>query len=176
MLKVLLPAVLFLNFFCKTVQTPSDWDNVQYIFESGPVSPKYQYDYTIQINKNLEGTLLYSYGAERDKSLSYHFTISKENAEMISKYISAMKLMSDAIPELPEDKRPIGGSLQKVRIVEDITDPNADRPPKVYETPYFPSEEYKTDLTKMYNYILSLVPKSYFDDASSKREEYINSN
>ena len=173
MLKALLPALLFLNLFCNTAQSPVYWSSVEYIFESGPVSPKYQYSYTVNINKNNEGIFRYTYGTE---TLTYNFKVTKENTSGITKFISDLKLMEEAIPELPERKHPIGGSLRKLKIVEDMQNPDEDRPPKVYETPYFPDEEHLSALSRMYDFIYNLVPQNIRDEASSKRDAYINAN
>ena len=174
MFKVLLPALLLVNLFCKTAQAPVYWDHIEYMFQSGPVSPKYQYNYSVIINNHMDGIFEYTYGWENPVTLSYKFRVTKDKISAISKYISTMNLMGEQIPETPDAKKPIGGSLRNIKIVEEMQNPNEDRPPKVYETPYFPAEEYRADLNKMYDYIDSLVPKYMRDEAASKREAYLN--
>ena len=64
-------------------------------------------------------------------------------------------------------------SVRKMKSEEYVLNPNEDRPPKVYETPYFPDDEHREGLNKMYDYIENLVPKEYKDEATLKRDEYL---
>jgi len=162
-----------LNFNCSSVKTTNNWEILNYEYSSGPISPKYQYNYQIVINSNRNCEFLYSFPMEESKKLVYKFTITEEQMKKLNEVIKKSKVLEIQIPKLPEEKIPIGGSIERVKIIVPNPDPNLDQPPKVYESPYFPDEKYKDDLINLYKFIKSLVPEKYKKDAEQQREKFI---
>jgi hypothetical protein len=151
------------------------WSSVTYMFETGPIQPKYQYNYNVTINNNGDGGVVCFIGADpSNSSLTYDFKISKDSLKYLTEAIKKSKILVDNIDELPEGKRPIGGHLEKVRVVIANDNPNLDQPPRGKESPYFPNEKYRLGLYGLYETILSYVPETIWDDFNAKKEEYQN--
>lgn len=165
--------LIVLNFNCSSVKTTNNWDVLTYEYESGPLPPKYQYSYKIIINSNGSGEYIFTFPMEGTKTLEYKFNITKEQMKGLNEAIAKSKILEIQIPKLPEDKTPIGGDLEKVKIIVPNPNPNLDQPPKVYESPYFPEEKYKSDLDNLYTFIKSLVPENFKKEAQQKHEEFI---
>ncbi|MCX7832661.1 MAG: hypothetical protein N2490_00405 [Ignavibacteria bacterium] len=169
---ILIPLFL-MNFNCSSVKTTNNWDVLTYEYESGPLPPKYQYSYKIIINSNGNCEYIYTFPMEGTKTFEYKFSITSEQMKKLNESIAKSKILEINIPTLPEGKRPIGGDLEKVKIIVPNPNPNLDQPPKVYESPYFPEEKYKKDLEELYSYIKSLVPETYKKETKQKHEEFI---
>jgi hypothetical protein len=143
------------------------------MYDSGPLPPKYQYNYTVTLNTNCEGGLVAFIGADpSNPSLTYEFKFSKDSIKILDKAIKESKILEEMIESLPEGKHPIGGHLEKVRVVLFEDNPNLDRPPRVKESPYFPAEKYKAGLQKLYETIAAFVPQKIWDDYEKKKQEY----
>jgi hypothetical protein len=170
----LLLLIITAGFNCSSLKQSADWSVVNLMYESGPVPPQYQYSYSVIINSDKTGEYLYSFPMGDEKKFQYKFSISSEQLKGLNSAIVKSKVMEVDIPKLPEEKVPIGGSLTRVLITVVNPDPGLDQPPRVYESPYFPTEEYKDNLETMYNYIGNLVPKDIVKKASDERENFLN--
>lgn len=171
---LLLLLIITAGFNCSSSKQSADWSVVNLMYESGPIPPQYQYSYTVIINSDKTGEYLYSFPMGDEKKLQYKFSISSEQMKGLYSAIEKSKVMEVNIPKLSEEKVPIGGSLSRVLITVVNPDPGLDQPPKVYESPYFPAEEYKENLESLYNYIENLVPKEIVKKASDERENFLN--
>ena len=172
---ILIFLFVLLGVTCSKSQVDSGkWVSVSLMFESGPVSPIWQYNYTVIITNDGVGQLNYTFDARRDNNLVYKFDVTKEQISSLNEKLTKSKVLESKIPEVSENKQPIGGSLRKVRIVFETTDPNADRPPKMIESPYFPEQDYLKDLNELYDFMQKLVPENDWKDAESKRTDNIN--
>lgn len=158
---------------CSTSQTNYEWSSLSYIYDSGPLPPRYQYNYTVTLNTNCEGGVVAFLGGDpSNTSLTYEFKFSKDSLIILDNAVKKSKILKEEIEKIPEDKHPIGGSLEKVRVVIFEDNPNLDRPPRVKESPYFPAEKYKSGLQKLYETIKTFVPKKIWDDFEKKKQEY----
>lgn len=158
---------------CTVSQTNYEWSSLSYMYDSGPIPPKYQYNYTITLNTNCEGGVVAFLGGDpSNTSITYEFKFSKDSLIILDKAVKKSKILDEEIEKIPEEMHPIGGSLEKVRVVLFDDNPNLDRPPRVRESPYFPVDKYKPGLEKLYKTIVSFVPKNIWDDFNVKRKEY----
>ena len=158
---------------CSVSQDEVKWSSVNYMFESGPLPPIYQYSYSVTINRNCDGGMVGFIGSDpSNPSLTYEFKVSKDSLKFLNDAIKNSKILIEDIAELPEGKRPVGGHLEKVRIIIENDNPNLDQPPRVKESPFFPVEKYQKGLNNLYETILSFVPKNVWDDFNAKKEEY----
>ena len=177
MYKIFFSFLSLLIISCAGSQNVPKWSSVSLMYESGPLPPKYQYSYTVTINNNGDGGVVCFVGADpSNSSLTYDFKCSPENIKKIGEAIKTSKILEDNIPEMPEGKRPIGGHLEKVRVILVNENPNLDQPPKVKESPYFPDEKYRANLNSLYEIIQKLVPQNIWDDIEKKKSEYQNKN
>lgn len=162
------------GFHCSSSEQSSEWSVVNLVYESGPLPPQYQYSYSVIINSDKTCEYLFSYPMGDEKKLQYKFSITREQMKGLNSAIEKSGIIGIKIPELPEDKVPIGGSLTRVIITVVNPDPGLDQPPKVYVSPYFPTEDYKENLDALYKYINNLVPKDFVKKTSEERDNYIN--
>lgn len=175
--KIIISFVLFLLISCAGSKSGPKWSSVSLMYESGPLPPKYQYSYTVTVNTNGDGGMVGFIGADAsNSSLTYDFKCNADCIKKISDAIKNSKLLEEDIAVLPEGKRPIGGHLEKVRVVLENENPNLDQPPKVKESPYFPDEKYRSGLNSLYETIQKMVPASVWDDFEKKKSEFQNKN
>ncbi|MFA7359521.1 MAG: hypothetical protein WC139_00645 [Candidatus Kapaibacterium sp.] len=155
----------------------NEWSAIQYFYNSGPLPPPYHYSFDININNNGESSLNYRLGYDEQKPpINYTFNITKENLKLLSGKIKASELASGKIEAVPENQHPVGGSLERVRLVITKAEPDLDQPPKAFESPYFPTEKYKKNLEELYSFINKLVPDSVWSDVKAKKSEYESKN
>jgi hypothetical protein len=177
MKKIILCCLLFVMASCTSSQVEEKWSSVSYMFESGPLPPKYQYSYSITINNNCDGNLVAFIGADASNpSITYEFKIPKDSLKFLNDAVKESKILTDVIGEEPEGKRPVGGHSEKVRVIIENNNPNLDQPPRVKESPYFPVKKYRLGLYSLYETIQSYVPENIWDDFNAKKEEYQNNN
>lgn len=173
MRNIILCCLLFVLASCSSSQVEDKWSSVHYMFESGPLPPKYQYSYTVTINSNCDGAIVAFIGADASNpSLTYEFKIPKDSIIYLTDAIKKSKILTEDIEELPEGKRPVGGHLEKVRVIIAEDNPLLDRAPRMKESPYFPVEKYRAGLNNLYETIISFVPESIWEDFNTKKEEY----
>jgi hypothetical protein len=171
--KLLLFIIALMFYSCSTSQSSYEWSSLSYMYESGPLPPKYQYNYTITLNTNFEGGMVAFVGADpSNPSLTYDFKISKDNLKSLDEAVKKSKILEDVIESIPEGSQPIGGHLEKIRVILYDDNPNLDRPPRVKESPYFPVEKYKNGLQKLYETVKAFVPKKVWDNFEAKKQEY----
>jgi hypothetical protein len=173
MKKITLILIFFLSVSCSKSQDNQTkiWSTITYNFFSGPLPPQYQNKYSVVINEDKNGYFSYSIGIDsNENSTSKIFTVTDDNIAMITQLVNESGLLEGKIISLPEHKHPIGGSLRSISVVLKQTDPNLDQPPPVYIAPYFPVEEYKEKLEKLYDYIYMLVPQEFRDEYIKKRD------
>ena len=159
---------------CSSSQQYSEWSVVQLNYESGPIAPEYQYSYSVIINWNKTCEYLFTFPMGGEKKLQYQFTVNKEQFKGLQEAIEKSKLIGKDIPKLKDEEIPIGGSLTNAKVVVVDPDPNSDKPPKVYESPYFPAKEYRENLEALYKYINELVPKNIIEKAETEHRNYLN--
>ncbi len=173
MYKLFFSLLLLVFASCSTSQTGIQWSSLSYMYESGPLPPKYQYSYTVTLNTKCEGIVVAFIGADpSNPSLTYEFKFSKDSIDILDKAVKESKILEEDIEKLPEGEHPIGGPLEKIRVVLVEDNPNLDRPPRVKESPYFPVEKYKAGLQKLYETVVIFVPKKIWDDFEAKKQEY----
>lgn len=151
----------------------NEWSAIQYFYNSGPLPPPYHYNYEVTINNDGASSLNYRLGYdEQNPYLNYSFILSKENMKVLSDKISLSQLSTGKIESEPENHHPVGGSLEKARLIITKANPDLDQPPKAFESPYFPTEKYKKNLEELYSLINKLVPDSIWSDVKAKKSEY----
>jgi len=164
--------VFMVGFSCGNAQEINrNWEILDYSFRSGPVSPEYQYGYRIIIN--YDRSCFMQYSIRGSGNLEYTFSITEEQMEMLNGKLNGSRIFDDDIPSLTMEEIPDGGSTETVSITVPNPDPDLDQPPRVYSSPVYPKEPYKTNLDKLYSYINELVPENIKAEAESKRLNYI---
>lgn len=168
--------IIFLCFilfaFNSSVCTQTQWDEVIYHYQEGTVPPPYFYSYDITINATGTGTLVYSPNYGNDTTWVYNLTISESDMNKLNEAITSSNILNEKIPELPNDKIPVGGPLQNISL-QLQQDPNLDQTPPKIVTPYFPEESYTETLMGIYSVIKKMVPENVWNDINGRKAEYI---
>lgn len=149
-----------------------EWTTAEYFYRTGSVPPPYHYEYDVIINSNGESSVVLRLGYSNEPSGTYSFQLSEEDITALTKCMGKSGLFDNTINSLPENEIPIGGSTNKIRVTYVNPDPNLDQPPRVYDVPYFPEEQYQAGLNKLYEKIRSLVPQSIWSDINNKTREH----
>jgi hypothetical protein len=152
--------------------TPVDWSSCKYFYSRGPLPPPYHYSFEIAVNRDGTGALNYNLGYGDNAPLNYTFIVSPEDLKLLSEKICKSKIASDKVAPVPENEHPIGGPTEYAQVVVTNPNPDLDQPPKVYQSPVFPKEEFKGDLKELYEFIQKLVPDDVWFDVNGKQTEY----
>jgi hypothetical protein len=169
---IFLIMIFAVGFSCgNTQEINRNWEILDYSFSSGPVSPEYQYGYRIIIN--YDRSCFIQYFIPGSDNFEYTFSIINEQMEMLNIKLNECRIFDDDIPSLALEEIPDGGSNETVSITVPNPDPNLDQPPRVFSSPVYPQEPYKTNLDKLYSYINELVPENIKAEAESKRLDII---
>jgi len=171
-MKILLSLILFafLTSGCASSKKEDRWTYLQYDFTTGPISPEYYYEYSINIETNGKGAFTYKAGGE---TYNYTFNVTQTQLAKLTDAIEKSKILDETIKD---GETLIGGPTKKLKVFYVNPDPNSDQPPKIYETPYFIPKEYAVNIQKLYELIVSTVPQDLFKDAQKKAEDLRNKN
>lgn len=167
-------AILILSFCCSKSQNLIDsayqWSSVSLLYHSGPIPPPYQYEYTLTITTEGRGILVYSYGVN-NPSVTYEFNVPADTLSKINDGINAIGLLENDIEPSPET--PIGGSTSIIRVVIPDNDPMLDRPPRLKQTPPFPSISKKDEIERLSDLLRRQVPEEKWRELYKMREQQI---
>ncbi len=153
----------------------NEWSSLIYSHNSGPLPPKYHFNYNISINADGSAISDYQFGYDKSvKTLNHSFKLSEDDILKLNVLLKESKIFDGTIKSLPENMHPIGGSISNIKVMYVNPDPNLDQPPKMYESPSFPEQEFKEGLENLYSFIEKLMPQSALDEIKEKKEEYEN--
>jgi hypothetical protein len=152
-----------------SVLSQSEWNELFFHYQTGTVPPPYYFSYDITAAPSGLLTLAYHTGYQTDSTWTYKLNIPAESFADLNKAIKESGVLTETIPELPQEHRPIGGALQHVMIILQ-QDPTLDQLPQRVTTPDFPEEAYKEKLNTLYEQIKKLVPASTWDEIAAKKE------
>lgn len=175
---ILLLLVFSILASCSNSQQNADssWTSIQYSYSSGPLPPPYHYSYDITVNSDCTASLNYLLGYEESQPLNYNFKVTIDKIKLLNDKITASQIATGKIEAVPENKHPVGGSLEKVKLIVTKSNPDLDQPPKAFESPYFPVEKYKNNLEELYTFIKSLVPENIWNEVKAKKSDFESKN
>jgi len=170
---VVLLLIVFTSCSKSQDSTKATWSSVQYYYTRGPLPPPYHFSFDLTVNGDGTGILIYRLGYDASSEpLVYNFTVNPDELSTLNCKVKNSKLLTGKVEAVPENKHPIGGPTERVRIIIPNPNPDLDQPPRVIESPYFPLDEYKQDLQELYEYIKKLVPEKTWFDINGKQTEY----
>lgn len=174
----LLIMLLPVSYSCSSKNVTSDdpkWTIIQYYFQTGTVPPPYYYSYSILINTDKKVILKYIAGYLQDdtNTFNYELTLTNDQLKTLNDEIEKSEVIEGDIKSLPQDRTPVGGSNNSLRITFVNPNPNLDQPPRIKDITPFPEKQWVEKLDNLYKYIKELVPKANWDDAAKRRDEYM---
>ncbi|MBM4157933.1 MAG: hypothetical protein FJ216_04030 [Ignavibacteria bacterium] len=171
---LLIAVAIAFNISCSQDKDESiKWKSLEYSYYAGSVPPPYHYEYTVTLERELKGTIKYVLGySEKDVPVyKFNFEFSEEQLNKLNEALESSKVFSEKIAQLPNDKIPIGGSTEHLKIYISSDDEEG----KIIAIPSFPQEEYKEGIKNLYDVIKKIVPEDIRKDLEQKKEDYINS-
>ncbi len=140
----------------------SKWSTISYSTTSGPISPEYQYNYSIVINNNGSAKLIYTKSSSTNE---FDFTITKSKLKSLNGYLIRSKVLGLNAEDFKiEKKNPLGGPERSMSITM-WQSPELDSHPPVVEIPTQIKKKYSENVFKLYGYIERLVPESVWKKA-----------
>ena len=161
--KLLSLAVLL--FFCSSAFSQSDkWASISYTYSKGPVSPEYQFNFTITIDNAGVGILSYSKSSITN---NYDFSLGKKGMKKLNSALSKSKVFSVNADSMKADNSIIGGPTKNLSVTM-WQEPNLDQRPTVIQIPDHVKEKYSANLNDLYNVIENLVPNKVWNKATAQ--------
>lgn len=145
--------LLILILFCSAslFAQNNTWNSVAYTYSKGPVSPEYQYSYTITIYNDGNGSMVYRKGQD---SSSNDFRISKKQKKSLNKALNSSNVFAVTPEQMKSETTTVGGPSKSIIITTtDIDNAQITVPSQV-------KPEYAEGIDELYNEIENLVPAS----------------
>lgn len=151
--------IAFLLFLSSSAwsQTPA-WSTLEYYHSNGPVSPEYQYNYSVIINEDGFSKLVYT-NKEGTKEYEFNIPNNKKGMKKLDQALKSSKVFDMNADEMKSDDMLIGGRISKLSITL-WQDPMLDQPPQKIEIPSNVKQECQESIDNLYSTIMSLVPDS----------------
>jgi len=157
------------------VSEQNDWTKIQYYFNVGSLPPPYHYNYTITINSDGAGELVYMMGYTKteNNTLTYPFKLTDAELKKLNKAVKKSDILNLEIKERPGEEIPDGGHSESLQIfgLSSNTDTAV-----IKSIPSYPEIKYDKILGKLYKTIQKCVPEEIWKDANDKRIQVIEKN
>jgi len=137
------------------------WSSISYTYSKGPVSPEYQYNYTIDINPDGEGKLIYTKSA---KTSEFDFKVGKKGRKKLNSALNKSKVFTVSPEEMKSKDMMMGGPERSITITK-WQSPMLDSRPEVIIVPSQVNDTYLMGVNNLYDTIENLVPNSVWDKA-----------
>ncbi len=156
---IILSAIAFLLFLSSSAWSQTaEWSTLEYYHSNGPVSPEYQYNYSVIINDDGSSRLIYT-NQEGTKEYEFNIPNNKNGMKKLNKALKSSKVFDVNTDEMKSDDMLIGGRTNKLSITL-WQDPMLDQPPQKIEIPSNVKEECQEGIDNLYSTIMDLVPDS----------------
>ncbi|MDZ4711935.1 MAG: hypothetical protein SGI89_06365 [bacterium] len=140
-------------------QTNSNWSNVMYKYYTGPVSPEFQYNYEVQINKDGSGSLAYT---KAGNTATYDFNIGRRGKKKLNRTLKGSKVFQVPESSLQSDSKLMGGP-ERNAVITMWQSPDLDQKPQMINVPGNVTQEYQQGVYDLFDVIENLVPDSVWD-------------
>ncbi len=159
-MKTLTVFIFSLIFLSSGYGQSNKWSTILYSYSKGPVSPEFQYSYTILIYPDRSGTLTYT------KSSGTRIIMFGFGYSGLSKLNSALKkskVFTLSPEQMKSDNNLLGGPSGSAKITM-WQSPNVDAMPTIIEIPANVNPEYSEGIENLYRTIEGLVPDSVWNE------------
>lgn len=172
---------LTFTFFCLSVicslscgvRAQSEWAKLEYYFNVGSLPPPYHYSYTITINSEGKGELVYISGyQEKDKTYIGHpFELDNNKLESLKNAVKESVVLDLDIKTRPNEQIPDGGHSDCLKIFGLNSSNPADELVVLKTIPSYPELKYESTLNKLYKVIQNSVPDDLWNEVKSPKEK-----
>ncbi len=155
---------LFFFLFIFTIPTfvfsqNSNWSTIESKYSAGPISPEYQYNYSIFNNKDGSAMLIYTKGG---KTNEYSFRVGPNGRKKLNSALTDSKVFSVSPDDMKSTTNLIGGPEKSINITM-WQSPDLDQKPTIITVPGSVSSEYEIGIGELYTTIENLVPNSVWN-------------
>jgi len=140
------------------------WSSISYSYSKGPVTPEYQYNYTIDINPDGEGKLIYT---KSSKTSEYDFRVGKKGRKKLNAALSKSQVFTVSADEMKSKEMVVGGPQRSLTITK-WQSPMLDARPEVIIVPSQVNDIYSAGVNNLYDTIENLVPNSVWNKATGQ--------
>lgn len=140
------------------------WSSISYSYSKGPVSPEYQYNYTIDINPDGEGKLVYT---KSSKTSEYDFKVGKKGRKKLNSALNNSKVFTVSSEEMKPKELTVGGPQRSITITK-WQSPMLDSRPEVIIVPSQVNDTYSGGVNDLYETIEKLVPNRVWNKATGQ--------
>ncbi|MEO8665227.1 MAG: hypothetical protein ABI462_07010 [Ignavibacteria bacterium] len=148
----------------KCYSQSGEWASVLYSYSKGPVSPEYQYNYTVWIDETGSGKLTYTKSASTN---TYEFTVSKEGLDKLNNALMKSQVFVISEDSLKGERTHIGGP-EKSLLINRLQYAVQGSIPATIEIPIPVNEKYSDSINELYETIDGLVPSDVWDLARAQ--------
>ncbi|MEO8664957.1 MAG: hypothetical protein ABI462_05615 [Ignavibacteria bacterium] len=139
----------------------NNWSTIESKYSAGPISPEFQYNYSIVINKDRTGMLIFTKGGKTDE---YNFKISNKGKKMLNNALFTSRVFSVSTDNMKAGSNLIGGPEKSINITM-WQAADLDQKPTVIVVPGMVNAEYENGIENLYTTIEKLVPNSVWKKA-----------
>ncbi len=157
--------LLFTFLIISNVNSQSgEWESILYSYSMGPVSPEYQYNFTILLIETGAGKLTYT---KSSVTKEYDFAVGKKGLNKLNKAFKKSQVFVLSEENLKTDKNIIGGP-QKSLMITKLQYANQDSKQSTITIPSQINEKYIDNMNKLYETIEGLIPQDIWDKAKAQ--------
>lgn len=138
------------------------WETITYYYSKGPVSPEYQYNYTINISADGSGQLVFTKASQTNE---YSFRVGKNGRKKLNNALNKSKVFTVSSDEMKSSQNMMGGQQRNLTITK-WQAPNLDARPETIMVPEQVNETYSAAINNLYGVIEDLVPGSIWCKAN----------
>lgn len=158
-MKKLIILIFALGFIGSGFAQSTKWSTISYSYSKGPVSPEFQFSYTILIYKDGSGSISYTKSSGTSMNM---FSFGYSGLSRLNKALKNSKVFTVSTDNMKSDNNLIGGPARSAKITM-WQSPNSDAMPTIIEIPGNVNQEYSAGIDNLYNTIDGLVPSSVWD-------------
>lgn len=164
MLKKLLLIFIILSASGISFSQSSRWSSISSSYSKGPVSPEYQYNYTIDIGESGSGKLYYTKSSVISE---FDFNVSKKCLKKINKALTKSKVFILRPDEIASENATVGGPERSITITK-WQSPDLDARPEVIIVPSQVKELYSSSINNLFKTIENSVPADVWKKAKGE--------
>lgn len=171
--KIIFQIFLFsiFHFLSCGLQAQSDWTKLNYHYNVGSLPPPYHYSYTITINGDGKGEMVYIGGYESTpKNTSvYPFELNSKKMKKLNKAVKESDVLNLDIKTRPGEEIPDGGHSDGLEIYGVNKESDSKDTVLIKSIPTYPELKYDGILNRLYKAIQNSVPDDIWKEIDSKK-------
>lgn len=162
MIKILVFFSLLFYSFNPVIAQEGSWSSISYTHSNGPVSPEYQYSYTIVIDTDGYGVISYRKNTNTQEE---KFNVGRKGLQKLNSAVKKSNVLNINSDSLKSNKTLLGGAESKMLITM-WQAANLDQKPPTIEVPGQVNPKYSNGILNLYHTVEMLVPSSVWNRVS----------